>query len=101
MNGKQGDLAIIVRSQCGNEGRIVRCLEYVGKDVSVAATNGIEVHLLGHVWRVDQAINSLEERSGRINPTYHCHDHILRPLRGDVTDDEVTATFSTSAKQPA
>lgn len=31
MNCKQGDLAIFVKSAAGNEGKIVQCVEYVGK----------------------------------------------------------------------
>lgn len=30
MNCKQGDLAIVVKSWAGNEGKIVRCIKYAG-----------------------------------------------------------------------
>lgn len=30
MNCKQGDLAIVIRSVAGNEGKIVRCLQFLG-----------------------------------------------------------------------
>jgi len=39
MNCKQGDLAIVVRSCAGNEGKIVRCLRFIGKVKGFAGDN--------------------------------------------------------------
>ena len=101
MNCQKGDLAIIVRSKCGNEGRIVRCLEYVGKGVHVDATDGTQMYFDRDLWRIDQVINSINNHTGIVRQTYHCHDDVLRPLHGDVTDDDVATTFSINTKQPA
>lgn len=48
MNCKEGDLAMIVKSKAGNEGKIVRCIQYVG------AVDGV---LPKDCWLIDGSIN--------------------------------------------
>ncbi len=67
MNCKQGDLAVIIRSKAGNEGKIVK----VGK-------------FLGHVrgwkgddrWEIDIKITSTQGEFHK-----HVQDKFLRPIR--------------------
>ena len=88
LNCKQGDLAIIVSSTCGNEGKIVRCLELLVTD-RVPDTKGMVWGLLTGrqaVWRIDRPID-MKSRSGEFTQATYCADKRLRPLRGDVNDE--------------
>ena len=44
MRCKQGDMALIVKSTCGNEGKVVTCLEFVGE---ISSYKGDDY------WRID------------------------------------------------
>ena len=95
LNCKQGDLAIIVSSTCGNEGKIVRCLEavYTGR---IADTNG-EMWRYANgprwTWRIDRAINFGNALD--VVQVMYCSDDRMRPLRGDITDEEIVQELST------
>lgn len=67
---------MIVRSVAGNEGRIVRCIRFVGK---------VPGWLGDDRWETDQVITGV--RGGKTNAV---QDSILRPLRdpGDDAQDE-------------
>ena len=80
MNCKKGDLAVIVRSDAGNEGKIVRCLRYepwfsqrVGEPPRWIESWLIDKPLFG--WAGDV--------------THHIEDYKLRPLRDSDGEDEV------------
>lgn len=77
MNCKQGDLAIIVRSYQGNEGRIVRCLRFVP---DFRWEKGGEP-----TWQIDVALNTVHS-----DARYFVADCQLRPIRdpGDDAKDE-------------
>lgn len=99
MNCKQGDLAIVVRSHAGNEGKIVRCLELLHTN-QVVDTNGIvHIHALGTVpmWRVDGLLKFKNIITDEVAMVPYCADSVLRPLRGDgllesiITGEEVAA----------
>ena len=76
MNCKQGDLAIVVRSYAGNEGKIVRCLRFVGS---------VPGYYLDHDhWLVDTVITS---NLGYKDPYFP--DKILRPIRDQPGEDEI------------
>ena len=96
LNCKQGDLAIIVKSKMGNEGKIVRCLELLVTD-HVPDLNGTlwkYMHGTRPIWRVDRAINFGNPHASPadvVQVTYVSDDK-LRPLRGDLTDDETETT---------
>lgn len=89
LNCKQGDLAIVVRSTCGNEGKIVRCLEVMYAS-HVIDTNGEVWRFAGGprwVWRIDRTINF--GNAFDVVQIEYCSDDKLRPLRGDINDEEI------------
>ena len=90
LNCKVGDLAIVVKSWSGNEGRIVRCLELLP-----AGLQGMDEEI-GPLWRVDKALSTT--RGGKYNGSaFIAADCQLRPIRPldepetITTDNEVTA----------
>lgn len=80
MNCKQGDLAIIVQSVCGNEGKVVKCLEYAG--VFKCTSNGV-VGFYDY-WKTDTFITF--EGGRRDNEIRDC---VLRPIRPTDGEDEM------------
>ena len=76
MNCKQGDVAVIVRSVAGNEGKVVRCLEL--HPTPYAAQDGA-----GPRWVTDPPIIGC---AGWIDAVL---DANMRPLRGQEGEDEV------------
>ena len=86
LNCRPGDLAVIVRSEAGNEGKVVHCLR-----LDAARSSGPTVTKSGKllppspIWAIDRAINHVR---GTIAP--YCHDSYLRPLRdpGEDAQDE-------------
>ena len=83
MNCKQGDMAVVVRSSAGNEGRVVTCLEYVGS-LGIIEING-EPHYMASsdYWRVDRDLN-LAKRDGRLflDHAPFIPDSFLMPISG-------------------
>ena len=77
LNCKQGDLAVIVRSAAGNEGRIVRCVSFRGY-----VTEGVIYG--GARWNVEPAVPRSD--GGTID---HLADDNLRPLRNTRGEDEI------------
>lgn len=89
LNCKQGDLAIIVKSSCGNEGKIVRCLELLVTD-KVPDIHGHTRYFRGGVrtvWRIDRPITFVSMLWS--TQVEYCSDDKLRPLRGDINDEEI------------
>jgi len=74
LNCKQGDLAIVVRSAAGNEGKIVRC---------VKLTKGGGALGYGPRWRTEPVLIG---SNGMPRPPL---DACLRPLRDSDGEDEV------------
>ncbi len=75
LNCKQGDLAIITRSTCGNEGRIVRCVRFLGIVPGFMSQDR---------WEVDV---KLPKRTG--GTANHHPDAWLKPLRLSDDADEM------------
>lgn len=77
-----GDLAVIVKSYCGNEGKVVRCLRYLGQRPWRGPDDSF---ILGPTWEIDQGLLGLD---GSIYNEI-CDDQ-LRPIRdpGDDAKDE-------------
>lgn len=69
MKCKQGDLAIIVKSWAGNEGKIVRLLRFVGEVQGMAFDNR---------WEIDRHLPTCRGRTVNTFP-----DAWLRPIRPD------------------
>ena len=84
MNCKPGELAVIVKSMAGNEGKIVRCLRLATKD-EVLQTR---FTIYPVVWLIDKA---LPTRLGHLAPL--AYDVGLRPIRDpgpDAVDETLT-----------
>lgn len=96
MNCKQGDLAIVVRSEAGNEGKIVRCLELMITDTVVDLDGNSHPYALGvaPIWRVDRPMNFAKVVDGEIKQAMSCADEVLRPIRGldEVIEEEEEIT---------
>lgn len=94
LNCKQGDIAIIVSSTCGNEGKIVQCLELLETDRLVDVNGNVFRYVGGgrYVWRIDRPINFKSVRDSYITQVMYCADAKLRPLRGDINDEELDTT---------
>jgi hypothetical protein len=89
MNCKQGDLAIVVRSTVGNEGKIVSCVKLFGYLPScphngVHWANGIDTDYL----EIDPPVIGRHNATGELSPCSFFPDAHLRPLRGDLLDEE-------------
>lgn len=83
MNCKQGDLAIVVMSEAGNEGRIVRCVKFVGKRRWHSKYRGMEELA---TWNIDPPLASWMG-----NLKIEAPDCALRPIRDQHGDDETLA----------
>lgn len=76
MNCKPGDLAVIVRSWAGNEGKIVRCVRFIGR---IEYLNGT----IADSWEIDPP------QIGQLgNPSNKIADFQLHPIRPNEGDDE-------------
>lgn len=91
MNCKQGDLAIIVKSRAGNEGKIVTCLRYATKAEK-------REHLfvnkqMGPVWVIDRELPNVYGSSHLV------YDSTLRPIRDQDGEDEMIRIAGKPLKQ--
>lgn len=82
MNCKQGDMAVIVRSRAGNEGKVLTCLRLATRQQVIA--EGFLDWVGRPVWVTDA---TLACRSGK--PTSLYPDDRLRPLRDSDGQDEM------------
>lgn len=76
LNCKQGDLAFIVKSYAGNEGKVVQCLRLVA-----GGSDWIED---GPRWEIDRGVPS---KAGYL--VFSVADSCLRPLRDSGGEDEM------------
>lgn len=76
MRCKQGDLAIIVRSGAGNEGKIVTCVRFRGEGNKREADGTIQ--RVAALWEVDQWLPSNAADGSRTNIV---RDAWMRPIR--------------------
>ena len=86
MNCKQGDLAVIVRSYAGNEGKIVQCLEFVMFEF---------VQGIYPSWITAPTISDIY---GRDCPVPDAH---LRPIRDQDGQDETLTWLDVPSKEIA
>lgn len=90
MNCKQGDMAVVIKSQAGNEGKVVTCLELMGSNPGlVQYDNGktLLLEAIGIWWRVDRHLNQrLLFDNGMIlleeDWAPFAIDHCLMPING-------------------
>ena len=80
MNCKQGDLALIVKSVAGNEGKIVRCVK-LHKNLLVNFPNGQKQE---DVWEIDRKLPSINNSVSNL-----CVSHWLKPIRDQDGEDEM------------
>ncbi len=80
MNCKQGDLAIVVRSEAGNQGCILTCIRLA----STQEKQRLDYQTTHEMWVTDRLL-----KSTRGPPDALMFDEYLRPLRGDDGEDEM------------
>jgi len=77
MNVKQGDLAIIIKSLAGNEGRIVSVVKFLGAGQGLYGFPGVP----SPVWIVT-SISPIRNIGGWLAPSGVVPDAWLRPVSG-------------------
>lgn len=90
MNCKPGDLAVFVKSWCGNEGKIVRTVR-LATEAELQACGFVQT--LGAVWVLEQYLPAIRQSSGKRLTTNFAVDAFLRPIRDpgeDATDETLT-----------
>jgi len=93
MRCKQGDIAMFVRSKCGNEGKVVSCLRLATPDE--LSRHGFLAD--PSLWVVDVPVRLISKRDGSVHLLPYAHDYNLFPIRPEAdpvtTDvvDEVSA----------
>ena len=87
LNCKQGDLAIIVRSQLGNAGRVVTCLRIASPE-NLRETFGSTMEKHGLIWRIDTPVKWSNWVRGVVEVPFMA-DEVLRPLRDSEGEDEM------------
>jgi len=93
MNCKQGDLAIVVRSSAGNEGKIVTCLRLATIE-EIEQTN-LRKDMYPY-WAIDQALPTRTYITNRPAGNFSfVPDCVLKPLRDNEGEDE---TFQWAGK---
>lgn len=87
MRCKKGDLALIIKSMAGNEGKVVTCLEYIGHNPGIFTFEGRDINLScgGDWWRIDRKLNMLQVYNDgiRIIENDHspfCRDDFMMPI---------------------
>lgn len=91
LNCKPGDLAVLVRSVCGNEGKLCRCERFLGKVLFRWLDGTLSVM---PAWKVDRAFLV---SSGRMNDVVP--DCFLRPIRPSDDPDETLTWAGLPADQ--
>ena len=90
MNCKEGDLAIVVRSICGNEGRIFTCIKL--HDNQTHDVDGLPFDPRDPVvprWVIDRPMNSIRGNGVLfVDDVCAIDDKNIRPLREDPGADE-------------
>lgn len=81
MNCKQGDLAVIVRSTCGNAGKIVRCISLLPSQPFVQPDGTVQY---GPAWVVNPPV--IGWKGDRLPGV---RDALMRPLRDSDGEDEL------------
>lgn len=87
MNCKQGELAIVVKSKCGNEGRIVRCISLHLPGEIVRAS--VARYVVGTpTWKVEGSLRLRWPDTGEETEEALAPDDNLRPIRDTDSEDE-------------
>ena len=97
MNCRQGEMAIIVKSRAGNEGKIVTCLRLDTRDPQALGYNPITE---GPHWVIDRLLRLVVFSKGGLvayETTDSVPDSLLRPLRGQPEKEVINAPAHTNA----
>lgn len=81
LNCKVGDLAIVIKSTAGNEGKIVQCLKFVPNKQFLKRDCNVIVE---DSWIVDSKLKTWNGRPGNAIP-----DAWLKPIRNQDGEDEM------------
>lgn len=80
MNCQPGDLAIIIKSFAGNEGKIVRCIKFIGSACSELGN----LYCGTDYWLIDTHIQATDGSTGPV-----ARDCYLRPIHPTDEPDEM------------
>ena len=87
MNCKQGDIAIIIRSEAGNLGKIVTCVEFIGNAPNIGLFN---LDNFKNWWKIDTDLTYRDVFFDVPVGAYpYIPDECLRPLRDTDGEDEM------------
>lgn len=94
LNCRAGDLAVVVKSQIGNEGKIVRCLRLLEAGDILKSEEGVNViyskgHVVGKAWITDVPISFSRTKSAGWVKVNLAIDEALRPIRDTDGEDEM------------
>lgn len=78
---KQGDLAVMVRSMAGNNGKVFKCIRLA--TTAEMAGEGFDFKRYGPMWFTDARFNCSWGHTTNL-----CFDFQIRPLRNDPGQDE-------------
>ena len=93
MNCKQGDIAVIVESGSGNEGKIVQCMELL-QNITCFDKFGVET--CGPAWVISMPLPDWAGELGHV-----IHDRQLRPIRDNPGADETLTWCDVPSKVTA
>lgn len=91
---KEGDIAIIIKSSAGNEGKQVTCLQYIGQVPPMYDKQSNRmIHLIGDdFWEIDRMLPTVSaddvKLTGRAFP--YAQDSCLLPIGNDKNEEFVT-----------
>jgi hypothetical protein len=95
MNCKQGDMAVVIRSIAGNEGKIVSCLRFVPAGSFIPGT---KIKTTGDGWEIDVHIRIADRNTRMILGTAPwAIDCALMPIR-DIPGEDETLTWAGKPK---
>lgn len=83
---KVGDLAIVIHSKAGNEGKIIKCVRFIPNhrfDLPVGPMDA---------WEMDRSLPCFPSGTNRFVP-----DAWLKPLRGENTEKELIDAIQSEA----
>lgn len=93
MNCKQGDLAIIVKSLSGNEGKIVTCVKFLPNFTGLSFDGLVTCD----AWEVDRELPTRDKK----RKTRFFKDSNLRPIRDNPGADETLTWLPVPEKEAA
>jgi hypothetical protein len=86
-----GCLAVIIRSRAGNEGKVVRCLEYLG-DIPAPNPYGCMDSKNHDHWLVDKMLNRVSYNTGKIHTRApYASEHNLMRIDGYDEEEQVAS----------